>query len=158
MNLIAVATGEKVKAAIEKLGSYDVKKLKGNNRFLFDWSVEVENEVYRIKRIGKEETLGLISLRDVPKELRIHINLIESSEENKGRSKQFDNIPGCLIGFACQMAFQKGYDGFVSLVPKTKLIDYYHNKFGFLHMGTHMAVFLELAQAIISKYLRHEKI
>jgi hypothetical protein len=58
-----------------------------------------------------------------------------------------------LIAFACQMAFEKGYDGFVSLIPKTQLIDYYRHKFGFFSVGTHLAVFDAAAQEIILKYL-----
>ncbi|MGB0932400.1 MAG: hypothetical protein ACPGVB_16580, partial [Chitinophagales bacterium] len=54
--------------------------------------------------------------------------------------------------------FQKGYDGFVSLIPKTQLVDYYHEKYGFVQVGKQMAVFEELSQAIISKYQGDEKI
>ncbi|MCB0650945.1 MAG: hypothetical protein KDC85_06695 [Saprospiraceae bacterium] len=156
MKLFYVETGDKFEAEIERLKTEQVKKLKGNKNFVFDWSLESNYDVYRIKRIDKEETLGLISLADIPSELRIHIRLIESSKENKGQSKIIEGIPGSLIGFACKTAFEKGYDGFVSLFPKTNLIDYYHKKFGFSHMGTHMVVFLETAQSIIEKYLTHE--
>ncbi len=62
----------------------------------------------------------------------------------------------CLIGYVCEISFKKGFDGFVSLLPKTKLIDYYHEKFGFVHMGNYMVVYLNLSQAIISKYLKNE--
>ena len=158
MKLILVATGEKVEATIEQLSVQDVKRLKDSKKFLFDWSTESGKEVYRISLAGETDILGLISLVDIPEELRIHINLIESSEENKGTAKLYDHIPGCLIGFACQIAFEKGYGGFVSLVAKTKLIDYYSNKFGFFHMGTHMVVFAESAQEIIIKYLKHEEV
>lgn len=158
MKLILLGTGEKVEAVIEQLSLQEIKRLKGSKRFLFDWSTEVGKEVYRISLTGETHILGLISLVDIPEELRIHINLIESSEENKGSTKQYDLIPGCLIGFACQMAFEKGYGGFVSLVSKTKLIDYYRNKFGFLSMGNHMVVFGESAQEIIVKYLENEEV
>lgn len=153
MKLLMVTTGEKVEATIERLSVQEIRELKGCKKFLFNWSTEIENEVYRVNLVGDQEILGLISLIDVLEELRIHINLIESSKENKGNTKQYDHIPGCLIAFACRMAFEKGYDGFVSLIPKTKLIDYYRNKFGFFSVGTHMAVFNASAQEIIIKYL-----
>lgn len=153
MKLLRVTTGEKVEATIERLSVQEVQRLKGSKQFLFDWSTEAKNEVYQICLVGEQNILGLISLIDVSGELRIHINLIESSKENQGNTKQYDHIPGCLIAFACQMAFEKGYDGFVSLIPKTQLIDYYCNKFGFFSAGTHLAVFDALAQGIIIKYL-----
>lgn len=83
-------------------------------------------------------------------------NLIESAIKHQGKNKEIDGIPGCLIGFACEIAFKRGYDGFVSLVPKTRLVKYYHEKFGFLQMGRNMVVFQEIAQSIIQKYLKNE--
>ncbi len=154
MNLINLETGEKFEGIIEKISAVQVKKLKGNKNFIFDWSLEEGNEVYRIRRAEQEEFLGLISLIDVHKELRIHINLVESSKTHQGKSKEIAGISGCLIGFACQMSFERGYDGFVSLIPKTNLINHYQNKFGFRQMGLTMVVFLEIAQSIITKYLK----
>lgn len=154
MKLVNVKTGEKISGRIKKLTNLQVKKLKGSKKFQFDWSLEEVNEVYAIKRTRNNELLGLISLTDVAEELRIHINLIESAIQHQGKNKEIDGIPGCLIGFACEMSFKKGYDGFVSLTPKTRLVDYYHKKFGFLQTGKNMAVFLEISQSIIKKYLQ----
>ena len=49
----------------------------------------------------------------------------------------------------------KGYGGFVSLIPKTQLIDY-RSIYGFEQYGRQMAVFYERSQAIIKKYLDDE--
>ena len=156
MTLIEIETGARIKAEIIRLSLDQLADLKGSDYFKFDWSLESENSVYGLFRLDNDDLLGLISIIDVPEELRIHINLIESVIENQGVNKLIDGIPGCLIGFVCQMAFEKGYDGFVSLFPKTRLIDYYHNKFGFLHMGNYMVSFLEISMSIITKYLKHE--
>ncbi len=154
MRLVNVKTGEKINGRIKKLTNSQVKKLQGSKKFQFDWSLEEANEVYAIKRTGNNELLGLISLTDVAEELRIHINLIESVIHHQGKDNEIDGIPGCLIGFACEMSFKRGYDGFVSLTPKTRLVDYYHKKFGFLQTGKNMAVFLEISQSVIKKYLQ----
>jgi hypothetical protein len=154
MNLIEVETGKRINANIKKLTVNQIKNLSGSKSFQFDWSLEEANEVYSINRTDKKELLGLISLTDVSHELRIHINLVESNIKHQGRNKGITGIPGCLIGFACEMAFIRGYDGFVSLIPKTRLVNYYHERFGFLQMGTNMVVFLEVAQNIITKYLK----
>ena len=156
MNLVDTKTGNKINGKIKKLTKAQVKKLKGEKKFEFDWPLEEANEVYAIVRSGSTELLGLISLTDVSEELRIHINLIESAIPYRGKEKEIDGIPGCLIGFACEMSFKKGYDGFVSLVPKTRLVNYYQKKFGFLMTGRSMVVFLEVAQSIITKYLKNE--
>ena len=156
MKLVNVETGEKINGRISRLTSKQVKKLKGSKKFQFDWSLESVNEVHAIKKAGNGELLGLISLTYVAEELRIHINLIESAIPHQGKHKEIDGIPGCLIGFACEMSFKKGYDGFVSLTPKTKLVEYYHKKFGFIQTGKNMAVFLQISQSIIKKYLKDE--
>jgi len=155
MNLIEVKSGEKVIAKIKKLTEKQVVKLKGNRKFQFDWSKESKNEVYALLKKDNNEILGLVSIIYVPEELRVHLNLIESSIANQGKHKLIDGIPGCLIGYVCEISFKQGYDGFVSLLSKTRLVDYYHDKFGFVHMGNYMVVFLELSQAIITKYLKN---
>lgn len=155
MNLVEVKSGKKVVGKIKKLSEKQVLKLKGNRKFQFEWSKESKNEVYALLKKDNNEILGLVSIIYVPEELRIHLNLIESSIPNQGKNKLIDGIPGCLIGYICEISFKKGFDGFVSLLPKTRLVDYYHNKFGFVHMGNYMVVFLDLSQAIITKYLKN---
>jgi len=158
MKLIDIKTSEKLDASIEKLIKSAINKLKGNKKFTFDWSLEIENDVFKINLLEEDEILGLISLIDYPKEFRLHINLIESSKLYRGKKKPLDNIPGCLIAFTCQLSFEKGYEGFVSLKPKTELIKYYNQKYGFEQIGNQMSVYYELSNSIIEKYLGNEKV
>lgn len=151
MKIINTRTGEEFKGEIEKIKKDDVNKLKGNKNFEFDWSREAQNDVYKIKRKGEDETLGLMSISDFPKEKRIHINLLEASKENVGKEKKFKNIAGNLIGYACKLAFKKGYDGFVSLLPKSKLVTHYM-AYGFKKVGLFLAIFLKASADLISKY------
>ncbi len=158
MKLIETKTGEGIEAIIERLSKEEIRKLKGKKEFTFDWSLEIENDVYKIRLIEKKEVLGLMSLIDYAEEFRIHINLIESSKNYRGKNKLLKNIPGCFIAFACQLSFKKGYEGFVSLVPKTELVKYYKNTYGFEQMGTQMAVYYEVSNSLIEKYLEDEEI
>ena len=57
-----------------------------------------------------------MSLVDYPDEYRIHINLIEIGKDNRGKQKEIEHIAGCLIAFACQIAFDKNYFGFVFII------------------------------------------
>ena len=156
MHLIEVKTGNNINGKVIELTDKQVVKLKGNRKFQFDWSKESKNDVYALMNKGNNEILGLCSITFVKEELRIHLNLMESSIPNQGKNKLIDGIPGCLIGFVCRLSFKQGYDGFVSLLPKTRLVNYYQKKYGFVHMGNYMVVFLDLSQAIISKYLNNE--
>ncbi|BDS15172.1 hypothetical protein [Aureispira anguillae] len=152
---INTCTGDEFKGEIEKLKTSEVKKLKEDKNFEFDWSREVENDVYRIKREKEDETLGLMSISDFPHEKRIHIHLLEASKENVGKGKKFKNIAGNLIAFACKVAFKKGYDGFVSLLPKSKLVAHYMT-YGFRKAGLFLAIFLKASADLISKYHNDE--
>lgn len=152
MKIINTRTNKEYVGEIEKVKKSDIQKLKGNKDFSFDWSLEAENDVYKVKREGENETLGLMSISDIPKEKRIHINLIEVSKENIGKGKKFKNITGNLLAFACKMAFKKGYDGFVSLLPKSKIVVVYI-AYGFKAFGKNLAIFMTAAKNLISKYL-----
>jgi len=156
MNLIDGNTDGKLEGAIEKVTNKEFRKLKNNKNFTFDWNQESKYQVFKIRAVDLKEILGLISIIDYPNEFRIHINLIEASILYRGKEKSILNIPGCLIAFVCKLAFKKGYNGFVSLIPKTQLIKYYQQNYGFLQFGTHMAIFEEDAELLIKKYLGDE--
>ncbi len=158
MKLIDAKTGEKLKGVILRLTEKEVEKLKGHKGFTFDWSTESQNHVFIIRLQKQKELLGIMSIIDVPEELRIHINLIESSKNYRGKGKSIQNIPGCLIGYACRISFKRGYDGFVSLTPKTMLVRYYQETYGFIEMGNQLAVFEGASNSLIQKYIGDEEI
>ena len=153
MKLISMRPGEETEAEITEMEEDDYERIALSGRFAFDWRKEKGNLVYKIRLIGREEVLGLISLIDVPKEYRLHINLIESSVDNRGKNKLIGRIPGCLIAYTARLAFDKGYAGFVSLRPKTELIDHYITAYGFKPQGIGLAIDQKVSQALIPKYL-----
>lgn len=150
-------SGDNLEASIEEVEFTDYKKIEGNENFTFDWLFEERNEVYKIFLPEEDkDILGLISLVDIPEEFRIHINLIEVAKIHVGKQKRLDNIAGCLIAYACSIAFKRGYGGFVSLLPKTKLIDWYQDKYGFRQFGRMLAVQFERSKFLIDKYIGDE--
>ena len=140
MKIIERATGRTYKGKIEKLNLNDVKKLKNNDQFVFDWSKEARNEVYKLRIKGEDEILGLVSIINIPGEKRIHINLLEASKRNVGREKLFLNIAGILMAYIGRLAFTKRYNGFVSLQPKSALAEVYL-KYGFRKVGLFLAIY-----------------
>lgn len=147
-----------LKSSIEEVLKSDYAWIKKSPAFKFDWKVEAKNEVYKIYLVGEEDKiLGLMSLVDYPGEYRLHMNLIETSSDQRGEKKTIDNIAGCLLAFGCQVAFNRGYYGFVSLLPKTKLIDLYQEKYGFNQFGRLLAVEGDSAKHLITKYLFDEE-
>ncbi len=126
-------------------------------RFEFDWQALTGCEIYALRLNRERLVVGMMALKNIPDELRIEIVLLESSRENVGRLKTYERIAGCLIGFACRLAFMRGYFGFVSLIPKTRLIEHYTAMYGFEQYGRHLAIDMERSQQLIEKYLSDER-
>ena len=101
----------------------------------------------------EKRILGLLSIEDIPKELRIHIRLIEVNSDDVGKQKDYENIAGCLIAFTCKQSFKKNYDGFVSLYSKTELKRLYREKYGFEELGMNLYTELSNSEDLIKKYL-----
>lgn len=154
MFVVEHKTGKKEKVRISQLNSSELVKL---DSFDFDWSKETKFEVYKLSLISNEQVLGLLSIDRVIEELRIEIRLLEISIENIGKNKLYDRVAGILIAFACKESFKNGFYGFVSLIPKTKLIDHYQEKYGFQQFGRHLAIELQESEILMNRYLTYEE-
>ena len=158
MRVLHRKTNEQHEAVIELVKDEDWEIIDKSGQFEFNWRAEKNYLVQKIRLKLEDEILGLISIEDIPKELRLHIRLIESNKLNKGRDKEYDYVAGCLIAHTCKVSFEKEYDGFVSLKPKTELVELYKNKYGFREMGQFLYTELSNSETLIKKYLGHEEI
>jgi hypothetical protein len=115
---------------------------------------EADREVYKLTIINNRGVIqGLVSLRI--EEDHIYMPLIESAPFNKGKSKVYVGVPGNLIAYACRLAFQKGFDGFISFHSKTKLIAHYEKTLGAYHFGGHLMIInTTAAKALVEKYFK----
>jgi hypothetical protein len=153
MKIIHLATSTVIDALVCEVQVSELTKIRQEAAFSFDWVIERNKLLYKITPKAEEDNiLGLISMTDYPRELRIHIDLLELSKHQVGKSKTYDNLAGCLLAQACALSFMKGYGGFVSLLPKTSLSALYQQKYGFKPYGKYLALELEQAQIIIDKY------
>ncbi|HMQ61529.1 MAG TPA: hypothetical protein PKE06_12725 [Flavilitoribacter sp.] len=153
MKILEPASGKYWEAAIAPVKPEDWITIGQSGKFSFDWEEEKGSAVYTIRLITNKEILGLLSLEDIPAELRIHIRLLEVNKADRGKKRRYANVAGCLIAFACQMAFEKNYDGFVSLFPKSELVEWYKTRYGLNSMGRNLYTELENSDRLIQKYL-----
>lgn len=156
MKLFDKTTKQNLPARIEKVSLKDYKQVKEDNEFRFNWSKEKDFEVYKITLKNDDLILGMMSLEEIPKEYRIHLNLLEVRKEHQENLKKNDFIAGCLIAYAASEATKRGYFGFVSLKSKTELIDWYQNKYGFTQYGLYLGIEGEQSWALIRKYLEYD--
>jgi hypothetical protein len=157
MRITRKASGELIEVVIGEVRATDLAGIRQNKEFIFDWEFEQTDELYKFHlKDDEHQILGLLSVKDYPEELRLHINLIEVIKSQVGKVKTLDNIAGCLLAYACALAFKRGYEGFVSLQPKTRLIDLYQDKYGFRQYGRLLAVEYASSKQLIDKYIGDE--
>ena len=156
MNLINIQNGKRVGGKIVEIEKRDFARINMSPQFKFDWLKEASYQIYKLV-FETGEIIGLISLIDYPDEYRIHINLIEIAIKHRGNKKGIDGIAGCLIAFSVEIAFEKNYGGFVSLVPKTRLISLYVDKYYFIQFGRQLGLTPGNASTLIQKYLKDER-
>lgn len=81
------------------------------------------------------------------------MHLIESAPFNIGKHKAYFEVPANLVAFACKLSFQRGGEGYISFIAKTKLINHYIESLGAVHFGGHlMVITTPVALKLINKY------
>lgn len=134
----------------------EIKKIKKTD-WTFNWQAEIKDKtksVYCLTTLNNQDIIqGLISLID--KGDHIFMDLIESSKFNKGKNKLYKGVAGNLVAFACKTSFEKGYNGVVSFIAKTQLIDHYTQTLGAkLFGGNRMFIDTKEACILITKYFK----
>jgi hypothetical protein len=152
-----IQTGDSFPTEISLLNVSELKAIIKKNGWNFNWKNELkqpEKDIYKLTIVGNPSIIqGLISL-EVKKD-HVYMHLIESAPFNIGKTKVYLGIPGNLVAFACKLSFQRGGEGYISFIAKTKLIDHYIDTLGAIHFGGHlMVITTESALKLIGKYFK----
>lgn len=150
-----VQSGDSFQTEVSLVTKADLKNITKKNGWRFNWTFEIKEparEVYKLTVINNPNIIqGLISLEIKPDHVLMH--LIESAPFNIGKHKVYYGVPGNLVAHACKLSFQRGGEGYVSFIAKTKLIDHYIETLGAVHFGGHlMVITTEAALKLIDKY------
>ena len=150
-----IITGDCFPTAIVLTNSNDFKTITKKEGWLFDWKSEYkkpDRDVYKLTIVNNQSVIqGLISL--TVRNDHVYMHLIESAPFNKGREKVYAGVPGNMVAFACRLSFQRGYDGYLSFLSKTDLIDHYEKTLGAIHVGgLLMVINTNAALKLIDKY------
>ena len=152
-----VQSGDSFQTEVSLLTSTELKNIAKKNGWNFDWKAEFkqpQREIYKLTIVNNSNIIqGLVSLE--VKSDHVYMHLIESSPFNIGTNKVYLGVPGNLVAFACKLSFQRGGDGYVSFIAKTKLIDHYIKSLGAVHFGGHlMVITTETGLKLIGKYFK----
>ncbi len=150
-------SGDSFETELLPIAKDDLKKIKKVNGWQFEWKYEFEQanrQVYKLTITGNPNIIqGLISFSDEKDHLFLH--LIESAPFNKGRNKIYVGVAGNLVAFLCKESWDRQYEGFVSFISKTRLIEHYEKTLGAVHVGNHqMVIFPKEAIQLIKKYFK----
>lgn len=157
MKIVEVATGKEVVVEVRPMEKKDFDRVLKKNGWQFNWKLEREKEVFKLVPIqSPNEILGLMAITEEVESRYIRINLLEASPGNIGKGKKYDRIIGCLLAFACVISIERGYNGFVGLIPKTVLWDHYRKKYGLVAFWKQLGTSPLTANLLINKYIHDE--
>ena len=154
-----VVSGDSFATEVAVLTRNDLTSISKANGWLFDWKSEFKNpirEVFKLNIVHNPTIIqGLISLE--LKKDHVFMHLVESAPFNKGKSKIYAGVPGNLVAFACKLSFQRGFEGNVSFLSKSQLIDHYEKSLGAIHIGGRvMIIETKTALILMDKYFQNQ--
>lgn len=150
-----IITGDSFPTDIVMTDINDFKSITRKEGWLFDWKAEFkkpDRDVYKLTIVNNQTVIqGLISLSvNID---HVYMHLIESAPFNKGKDKVYIGVPGNLVAFACKLSFQRGFQGYLSFLSKTNLINHYERTLGAAHVGGNLMIINTVsALRLINKY------
>jgi len=152
-----VNSGDSFPTEIALLSFEELKNITKKNGWNFNWKNEFKkpkNEIYKLTISNNPNIIqGLVSFEI--KSDHVFMNLIESAPFNIGKNKTYLGVPGNLVAFVCKVSFQRGFDGFVSFIAKTQLIEHYKTSLGANDFGGQLMIINNVAALnLIGKYFK----
>ncbi len=153
-----IVTGDSFATDISLLTKNDVKLVSKKDGWNFNWSEEYkrpESDVFKLTIVNNSTVIqGLVSLE--VKADHVYMHLVESAPFNKGKTKMYSGVAGNLVAFACKLSFQRGHNGNVSFLSKTRLVEHYEKTLGAFHFGGRvMIIETQSALKLINKYFQN---
>ena len=148
-------TGDNFPTVIVITDLNDFKSITKKEGWQFDWKSEFkmpDRDVYKLTIVNNQTVIqGLISIS--VKTDHVYMHLIESAPFNKGKDKVYAGVPGNLVAFACKLSFQRGFEGYLSFLSKTNLVNHYEKTLGATHVGGNLMIINTVAALkLINKY------
>jgi hypothetical protein len=128
MKIVGSLTNFVVTKFLLVANSQDLKITK--KEWHFDWEKELKKgKVYKLVIEGNPNIVqGLLSLID--QKDHTYVSLVENAPYNIGANKIYEGVAGNLFAFACKVAFEQGYEGYISFHAKTELVEHYMKSLG----------------------------
>jgi hypothetical protein len=152
--IIEQISGKKLSVEVVLVAQNEIKTVLKKYGWAFNWKKEYVNDqrqFYKLVVPGDSSIQGLLSPEPIKAQQYIEMHLIELAPQNKGENRKYLGVARHLVAFACKMAFDMGFEGFVAFTTKTKLIEHYEKAFGAERMfGQRMCIATEAAKKLVN--------
>lgn len=150
-------SGDSFTTDVLRLTTADLKTITKKAGWNFNWKAELANNTREVFKLtiphNPHIVQGLLSVSIESDHVYMH--LLENAPFNIGESKLYEGVAGNLVAYACKVAFQQGFDGFVAFTAKTKLIAHYQTSLGATVLsGQRMVIPTPSAQLLLDKYFK----
>jgi hypothetical protein len=138
-----------------------------NDGWRFDFYKHSKKKIFNTYALVSEETAERIEgclTFEMKDKIEPYMAFIEIAPHNKGEVKEYDNVAGCLIAFACRLSFIHGknhFEGYLAFdvleeneEDKIKLMTLYSNKYNAKKINeTGMLIIPEGSKKLIDEFL-----
>lgn len=156
-SIVNTKTGDSFETEVTPFTKTDAGQITKKASWSFNWKAELnypEKAVYKLTIAGNLDIIqGLISISVQPDHVVMH--LLESAPFNIGKGKAYDGVAGNLVAYACRLAFQHGFDGYVMFFAKTRLMAHYQQTLGATPSGgQRMIIGTAAARILVERYFK----
>jgi len=156
-SIINVISGDSFQTEVSRLTKNDLKNITKKNGWNFNWKTDfqdIRKEVYKLTIVNNPNIIqGILSISIFDD--HVYMNLLESAPFNIGKNKLYEGVAGNLVAYACKVSFQKGFEGYLAFVAKTKLIKHYEDTLGAYHFkNQRMIIETKPAILLVEKYFK----
>lgn len=153
-----IVTGDSFATEISVLTKNDLKFVTKKKGWLFNWRTEYkipQREIFKLTIVNNPNVIqGLVCLE--VKADHVYMHLLENAPFNRGNNKMYAGVAGNLVAFACKFSFQRGFEGNISFLSKSQLVEHYEKTLGAFHFGGRiMIIETQSALKLINKYFKN---
>lgn len=125
-SIVKIETGEIFETELNPISTKD---LAASKNWLFDWVKEHNKyQIFKLTIKNDNEIQGLISL-EIGQGF-VFVSLVENAPFNVGKNQIYNGVGANLFAYACKISEENNFDGYVSFIAKTELIEHYKNSLG----------------------------
>lgn len=144
---------------IGHISSATASQMQKYEKWSFDWNDSDLDDcsIYALYVEGSKQTQGLIACREYKDQNQtkgyIEVALAEANPQNVGAEGRYKGVGAHLFSIASRLSLDLGYDGYVTFISKTDLIQHYIDE---LHaeilFGSNMQLSPEASKRLVNIY------